>query len=409
MFHKFNEDSIYTKFIKQLVATTYVPTIEIWKPGKPIIKGFQYITKNYIVEAKESWNQDSGIELNDIYNGYFNIIKPYIEGKEYQNITSNYISNKFMYDSKTHFYLGQYLRMLRDLHDLDLMCFYNCVTGVTSDKIRLGSEKDPNEVITNNKEEDNYTTLLVPIYFNQDYTIYLNSSAPIKMRGIFYDEVTNVSVKNLSESKVIEYPSSSSSKPILFRLNQKIGAGYYSMYYRNYLTLALQIPKNIKNVVILEGDYTNSKLYIENSQNKIPEVTYGTIDYSNLTTEEINKHCIGIPALTRSIKNELYAYDDKLLEYLLLNAIHSEEEISKNIERVQTYSSSYECEKYNGTRFDKKYTRGVWDNNLRMFLYDLVTKGGKNNKRAHLDPITIDILGYVDKDVETIITRGQDV
>ena len=54
MLRKFNENNIYSKFIKSLVSSMYIPTLEIWKPGKPIIKGFQYITKNYIVEAKQS-------------------------------------------------------------------------------------------------------------------------------------------------------------------------------------------------------------------------------------------------------------------------------------------------------------------------------------------------------------------
>ena len=75
MFHKFNDTSIYTKFIKQLVATTYVPTIEVWKPGKPTIAGFQYITKNYIVEALQSCQEgDRDFPLENINNNYFKIL-----------------------------------------------------------------------------------------------------------------------------------------------------------------------------------------------------------------------------------------------------------------------------------------------------------------------------------------------
>ena len=128
MFQKYNDDNIISKFIKELLRTTEVPTIQVWKPGKPLIQGFMYVTKEYIVEALQDFmpTKDDLGPQSASDSSYFKIIKPYVEGMHYNGITSNYISNTPSYDAETHEYLGNYLRMYRDLHGIDLMPYYNC-------------------------------------------------------------------------------------------------------------------------------------------------------------------------------------------------------------------------------------------------------------------------------------------
>lgn len=90
--------------------------------------GFRYITKEYIVEAKVDYTP-SVVEpgpQTPTDTRYFKIIKPYVEGMHYNGITTNYTSNSSTYDSETHEYFGNYLRWYRDLHDIDLMPYYNC-------------------------------------------------------------------------------------------------------------------------------------------------------------------------------------------------------------------------------------------------------------------------------------------
>ena len=87
---------------------------------------------------------------------------------------------------------------------------------------------------------------------------------------------------------------------------------------------------------------------------------------------------------------------------MLLNVIDSKDEIYQNIERIQKYSTSTENREINNSNYTGTYVKGEWDDSLRKYLYDLVTKNIKT-------PTTVDISGYVDKDVETIITRGQNV
>lgn len=421
MFHKFNDTSLITKFIKQLVASTYVPTVPTWKSGQPIAKDCIYINRDYILKAKVDWSPDitnikKYISSSDL--DYFDILSPYIEGQSYRNITSNYVSNVTEYDSETHKWFGDYLRMLRDFHDINLMPFYNCVNNVTSSKIRitdltasnLNSNTYTGTIINSNTKEDNLTTYLVPIYFNTDYTIYINSSLPFQISAICYDGVNRVTSY---QDSILQYNSSTFSKPILYKVSQRLDIGREAMYYRNYLTLIIQVPSNVKNIVVLEGNYINNQINYSYGYNHTPETVlsfddlYGNKlkDYNSFSVEDIEFKCPVISPLTRNLENELVAFDDKLIEFLLLNVIHSDDRITDNIERIQTYATSYECQKLNGSYLEYTPIKGVWDNNLRVFLYDLMTKPASNT-RIVKDIKTIGTTGYVDKDTETMVSNG---
>ena len=51
MYQKFNSDNIVTKFIKNILNSTNIPIVNVWKPGKPLIKDLFYITDKYIIKA----------------------------------------------------------------------------------------------------------------------------------------------------------------------------------------------------------------------------------------------------------------------------------------------------------------------------------------------------------------------
>lgn len=66
MFQKYHSDSIITKFIKCLLQNTHVPTVQIWRPGKALVKGLTYVSKNYIIKAKKDFIvRDLIIKTND--------------------------------------------------------------------------------------------------------------------------------------------------------------------------------------------------------------------------------------------------------------------------------------------------------------------------------------------------------
>lgn len=402
MLHCFNEDTIYTKFIKSLLLNSNIPTVQVWKPGNYTVAGMTYITKDYIVKAIKSYTPAiaANRSLTSVTDTeFFKIIEPYIEGNSYNNITTNFISNTNNYDADTHKYLGEYLRALRDLHNLDLMPYYNCVNNLEYKNLRILNVDGLTKVVSDNKIDDGLKTIVVPIKFNQDYTIYINSNIPVNIAAIFFDGFNNLTDYT---SNIFQYNYMSFSKPIKFRLNQTEQLNYRHIFYKNYLSMIIQIPITCKHIVVLEGDYTENKLITTNLTNEITQVCFGS-KVDELSDADINKYCKVIPSLTRSTENKLYAFSDRLIEFLTLNVISHTDDISKNIERVQNYASSYNCLEKNLVNYKFSFTKGIWSNSLRVFLYDLVVRNKK-----FVDKVT-DISGYVDKDTEIVLTRGQDV
>lgn len=435
MFQRFNDDNMLTKFIKNLLFTTYIPTVQIWKIGKPIIKDFIYVTKNYIVKAIANWPSNNSSRTNydgpqsEIDDRYFKIISHYIRGNFYRGVTSNYESNTSNYDSEIHYYLGQYLRMIRDLDDIDLMQYYNCWNGSYSDKIRFNLNTSENnqqleqtiEIIQNNKKNDGLKTLLVPIKFNTKYTIYINSNIPFTICPVYYDGINIIRNRNISNPLFYKKISRCAfNSPYLYegidttKNNLNTNTDNNTILFEEYLNLLIQIPENnMSSVVILEGDYTNIDLiniikghyennifkYDEISLNKLTEIRIGD-DINRLSEIEYENLFKSIPSLTRQIDGQNYAFSDRLIEYLLLNVITKNDEISQNIERIQTYNSSIKSNLLNGKMFySQPNMKGIWDKYLRKYNYDLAT----NFK----EPLSFDINGYVDKDTEELILRGK--
>ena len=96
-----------------------------------------------------------------------------------------------------------------------------------------------------------------------------------------------------------------------------------------------------------------------------------------------------------------YAFDLDLIPYLLLNVIDLNDNISDNIKRVQEIVSSYDFYRLYKVRYTKPYKKGIWDNNLRKFIYDLMTTGVKDGDVVLIDKKVNNVTGYVDKDVES--------
>lgn len=419
-FHYFNSNDILTKYIKALVSSTNLPLIDFWKPGKPIKEGCCYITNNYIVRCKKS---DEGKLVDDKYkvdsiydSNYFELLSPYIYGEEYRSFTSKFESKYQWYDSDTHKYLGKYLRMLKDFKQLDLMHLYNCVSSIEYNSVRIDNEivKEAGAnylkpiINTEAVDNDNYKIITCPILYNQDYTIFVNSDLPIKMAAVYFNGLTVV-VDDIINHKVDVVQSASFNKPILYRCEENVEDNSNNSLLRNLLTLLIQVPKKCKNIVVLEGDYTNSHVFVEKDGNSLREIIINdNYNFNNLSNEEMNKICVTSSNLIRTISNELHAFDLDLLPHLLLNVIDSNDEISENIERIQSIISSYDFYRLYKVRYTKPYRKGIWDNNLRKFIYDLMTVGVTNGETTLINKKVCNVIGYVDRDIENIL-EGVDV
>lgn len=407
----FNTNLMQTKFIKDILKDTYIPTVPIWSEGKPLIKDFIYVTKDYIVKAITDYIPENESSISVLDSKYFQILEPYIFGQFYPGITSNYESQSSMYDSETHLHLGNYLRCIRDLFGIDLLQFYNCWNNMFSDKVRISLSNFTRTIITNNLLKDGLRTILVPIKFFKKYTIYIDSAYPFQITPIYYDGV-NVLPASEQLNRVFDSVNYCSfNQPYVFNGLYPKGSTISlnnpgNILLEKYLTLAIQLPiSNSQNILVLEGDYSNIRLLNQTDPNglytyinSLRKIRIGT-DIANLSQDFQNELFKSIPALTRNIGNKSYAFSDRLIEYLLLNVITKNDLITKDISRIQEYISSNKSLQNNKQRYTWKYISGIWDANMRFYIYDLVTQG--------ITPQVIDINGYVDKDSESIIIRGK--
>ena len=148
-----------------------------------ITKDCTYIHNNTFVKARKS--EDLNQVLADIdrnpanYFNYFINYDKYIFGKRYPGLTTNYISNSDVYDSDTHFYLGQYLKAYKACYGIDLFGYYNCysndyLTGI--DLVKL----DAMPFVTVEENSDtNYKIVSVPISLCQEYTIAIDCASEV--------------------------------------------------------------------------------------------------------------------------------------------------------------------------------------------------------------------------------------
>lgn len=323
---------------------------------------------------------------------YFNILSEYVPSQFYPGINQLCDSNSISYTPELHYYLGAYLRYCRDFYNLDLMPYYNCVTGEYTDTIRIVDDTVKKVSSTN----DGYKVLKVDVCFDREYSIYIDCASQVRL-GIAYEYNDTV---DTSIMDVITLSNCSFTKPYVY-------SGYKRTEFNKnldekYLTMYIQVPSSVpSNIVVLEGDYSGTYSIMDSYTLKVNRVYYGEND-QHFNDSEVANYCKVLPRLVTQYTSKLNAFDNKLVEYLTLNVIDNSDKIYENITRVQGYVSSSRNELENRSRYRKSFTKGVWDNNLRMYLYNLALTNP-------ITPLNINVDGYVDRNLETIVTRGQNV
>lgn len=424
----FNSDNILTGFIKNLLKSEYIPTLPIWNTNKYLYKDKYYIYNNNIIKAIKDYNPNDWLlrDNNKVQNNkneikpitdFIEIISPYVYNNYNKCFNSTYTSYISGYDSETHKYLGNYLRMIRDTTNVDLMQYYNCFCNIYSDKLRIIEDKiiENGEIIIKDKvsindktQYDGLTTILIPIIFDQVYTLYFNTRLPIKYGYCLYDGTDLLHVKDAIEYNTGTIPYCSFNQPYII----KSISGKNNIEQEKYLYLVLQVPKDFKsNLIVLEGNYKLNKFLNESSvddnknfkpiyTNSLPQI-YGAYGLNINFDNTINKLYNSVPSLTRQLNINIPAFSDRLIEYLVNNVITKNDLIFENIARTQHYTSTYKAKDLFTKVFDyTKNIEGIWTDDLRSFIFNAITKDYKY-------PIKIDINGYVDKDSENIILGGK--
>lgn len=430
MLQQFFTDTIESKFIKALLNNIELPIIPTVSIGDVIVANDKsidkskkvpscfYIFQNSIIKCTKSGvlveSSESTTSNTDIAE--FEIIDSYNFGEKITDLTEKYVSTYNYYDSDTHYYLGQYLRCIRDIYDIDLMPFYNCFNyKILSDLYLISSSNECDYMTLSNEDynssiQQKYKVIAVPIKFDKTYTIAVDCGTQVSLKSVFYGnlgslkvstpsgfqgELTSTLLEN-SGNYSISYGTTSFSHPFTYKISSSSHISNVTdaeiKSYERHLYLIIQLPStNTSSIVVLEGDYTNKAVKVYNAE---------YID--SISSKQLNRLLLTGLQLLQFNDGVNYAFSNRLIEYLLSNVITSDDEISQNVQRVQLYAS--ELPKYAPVLDDSgnySYTlMGVWDNSLRSYIYQNYTHTRNRN---------LDINGFVDKDMEKYITKGRRV
>lgn len=414
--YKFNNTSITTLYIKQLLKDFNLPTFAIFKPGMMVYKGAFYLYNNTIASAKKTGKVDEFTvnNFNPLFDGY-------TFGQELINLTKNLKINSLEYDSYTHEYLGEYLRFYRDYYGIDLMPLYNCNSNSTVSSFSINYQvKEP--VVEDGEtkfkfvdktfsDADGSKIYVIPVKPFTKYTVCVDSNTNVELiAGYYHNGIINVLKETNYEfnygSTYLKVNNSSFNKPFVYdRLMEEnifdnnwpdlVKERLYNQ--RENLKLFIKVPaSNMVNksstLVVLEGDFkTFSETFFNKRDKYLTCKETIKCDASGVKIEEPKQFFtkLGLMNLQSYVQ---YPFSDRLLEYLYNSAITNNDEIDNNISKLQ--NRLFEVCGYTYT------LDGVWDDRIKDELYKIATdKNIVNNYH--------DILGYCDKEMETAIVLGE--
>lgn len=471
---KYNNNHIFTGYLKQLLSTFSLPACKIYtyefakyleehgKEDPRVLPSFNNIQNehlavriNYLKNSEiyhylwEPIKEDPQLGLDNAFwerstEADFEIDK-FIPG-----LTRRLDSPGINYDTKTHEYLGDYLRFLRDYHGVNLMSLYNCFTDKIYSNVYFPFVLNPDAPadkqikIVINAQEPRYRLYALPVKLFANYTIAVDCDQGIELFCGLYNTNLDTSGKaqNLAARTYQKVSKTLFNQPFLYT---KLSTDYWSdktdFNFDSYgnkmslrtnvftrwdltnrekdLRLFIKVPVSCRSsITILEGDFIN---YNDAKY----EPTNGTWEYknnrcllnfntlSNGDRIDLNDYAfkpISRLQLLAFNTGESYPFADRLIEYLSNSAITPVDEISDNIKRVQRVMNQ------NSYYFK---IDGLWEDKMQNILYDYVMNSGPVNissdkklidthqgyhkKLGHYSKSTLfDILGYVDKDTEKL-------
>ena len=379
----FLENTIQSRFIQSYLYNNPIPNFDTVSDGDTIIEGMQYANRRQIIKCTKTGTY--------MHTGKHERIREYDIAYYYPKFSKRYVPKSAYYDTDTHIWLGEYLRIYRDIYGVNLMPYYNMFAEDWLSSCFIDAED--NEIKTYSKSSVKLTR--IPIKFNKTYTIAIDSPSTIMLAPAFFmkdylltiKDVNSGATKNLTStfissrltdnfSDIKKYPNLSFSHPITYRVD--CIDFEYAQYQRD-LYLLIQLPYECtSSIVVLEGDYTDF-----NNAEQI--INYEEID-NKISSNNLNSTLKSELSLLQLNTGASYPYTDRLIEYLLNNVIDSEENISGNIQNTQL-SVPYLRQ--------SKYFSGAWNDYTRAKIYKYVME---SKKVKHLD-----INGFVDKDTEKAI------
>lgn len=325
MYQEFYRNTIQSNFIKYILQQTYIPTVPFTCNINHVTKDCTYIDNGYFVKAKVSQDLNDirdRIAKGSLYQNYFTKFAPYIFGKQYIGLTTNYESNTDVYDPETHFYLGQYLKAYKAYYNIDLFPYYNCFSDEYLSGVSLIKKDSMPFVECVDKADPNYKIVSIPISLCQEYTIAIDCPSEVIMCPVFVgkkgilEEQTRILQSSLlvaphpmvHEKSNYIFNQLSFNNPVYF-FSPCIPGVYDKAQlalpqYEKYLRLLIRLPiQNSSTITVLQGHFRNVKSY----QNKLMNLDLTSI------SEQL-KDIVEVDYLADTTYDEIYS-DTELIHY----------------------------------------------------------------------------------------------
>ena len=461
---EFNNNHIFTGYIKQLLASFNLPMCKVYsathqrylneygKESPEILKTIPF--KKEVTEQNTRYipyiRNGQLEEYLETTPGKFKwkTIGNYFFNEPILNYTKNFRITNNIYDSYTHEYLGDFLRFLRDYFNFNLMSLYNCFSNrfctnlelsvnsiLTAEQRQNGSEF-PALSFDFNTRNTNYKIYMLPIKLGQVYTIAIDSPTPVEMFcGLYnkkYISLDKDLLKTFAQTTYTKYGQMQFNQPVLFSKlsaqNLKIDNGINFLdttelvAHEQNLKLFIKLPaSNKSSIVILEGDYrmnlngiARHKVTSANQDKLVWQQNYVVTNFENPATgktftsaeyaDQQSFKPISRSQLLMYNTGKSYPFADRLIEYLIGNAITPLDDVTDNVLRAETVvynkltNPAYvkpDVNTYRNLQINIDPS-DLWDFRLQPIFYNFLQHNKKYIDRNY------DVLGFVDKDIEQV-------
>ena len=306
---KFNNKHIFTGYLKQKLSSVNIPTCKIYtrefsdylaKHGTEdprVVESTNTIVYN--ADSKQLATRINYLRGNELYNYYddhgtksgqkngwrrANMLF-YDSGKQTPGLTKTLHSPGGLYDQDTHEYLGEYLRFLRDYHDVDLMSLYNCFNNTLCNNINFTFPYH-NRTVSFSSYDSKYRIYAFPVKLFADYTIAIDSYSGVEIFcGLYNTHLYNPHSSDrirkdqlLGAKTYLKTGKISFGQPILFdklnvknwsykdelkkvsdtdiRLDTSALTRWDILNREGDLKMFIKVPSSCRSsIVVLEGDY----------------------------------------------------------------------------------------------------------------------------------------------------------
>ena len=372
---KFNNENIITGYIKQLLHSFNLPQCRVFKTVEEArafanpLSGFICIIRDYAESGRAAIVRFDNSGETKLSNYDF--------GLPYLNVTKNLNLTNGVYDSKTHRYLGEYIRFLRDYADLDLTTLYNFYDGETYEYL-------------------DHIYIKVPVRYDTKYTCafdylgtieYLVCDRNTTLKDIedtHGGDFTSLCINGFNDLNCISVDKPPSPSDIFREKN---------------LCILFRLPTAWSaSTVVLEGDYTQNSKDFTSIQINYDKAAIEAYDDFDITPLLSSIRLLKDKPLEQGVS---YPFSDRLIEYLTENAITDLDLISKDIldakDKLTTRYWLWDDNKPHNSAALRFRNSGHVDTFTRLAMLDIVNK----NKFVRSD--TSDLLGYVDSTIEELL------